>query len=268
MNKRDQKKGVRPLHPGSCGSCGTKLGSATPLQTVLLRGAAAAEAWRAYLRNRAGFPRAERLYADRLPVPDAVFLRIPAFCVDRRSSCIGSQSIAVLSVGPAGRSARELHYMHVRRLSAGRGAGHADALLRRLQQEEEPLVASAAACRTWFASLVLLRNWFSGGVTLGSADIPFPGEPIPSRSEALSFVWRPDTDREQHIRYVEDVCRAQRARRSAHAERFADAMEQVLHLLTEARDNALISGVFDPSAPLEGSHACTFEACPTRNDSA
>jgi hypothetical protein len=217
-----------------------------------LEGEAAASAWLAYRRNAAGFLLSERAYAEGLAIPVRVLaIAPPVVCttLSRSTSSmlcttawqgaeVGRNSLAILAVGKSTPvltcTSTPLLYMHVRALPAGRGRGHVDRLLQHLQSMMPPksaLVAASAACQSWFASLVLLRNGFGCSDELMSADVPFPGESISAGSSRMSYVWNHGASPAEHIEFVVKAERAHRARNTERSEQYADALAGVLAVI-------------------------------------
>ena len=96
-------------------------------RTVTLEGAAAAQAWDAYLRNRTHFPKLEREYAGKLSAPDVALFALPPHAADFMTSAhteaiaIGDKAAAVLAL-----EAMQLHnfdilYVHTRTTLRSKG---------------------------------------------------------------------------------------------------------------------------------------------------
>ena len=233
-----------------------------------LEGEAAATAWHAYRRNRSGFSHKERTYAEGIATPSLALFVVLCSCWDFDSSSkslsvegwqaadAGRNAVAMLITGPAtrvlARTSRPLLYMHARAVPAGRGRGHVDRLLRELQDlmpSNGALTASAVACQTWFASLVLLRNGFGCSDELLTAEVPFPGENIDGGSSSLTFVWKRGVSAaaREHIAFVAKAELSQRARGSTRAVEYADALAKVLMTLGQVATTP--NAVAEPVAP-------------------
>lgn len=205
--------------------------------------------WKAYLATKKGFPPWQRTYASTLPMPSRVLLAttgagesvaalIPvaphtdkANLVKELLSC--SKAILLLdqTVVRAAGSEQKVLYMHTR--GHWLGTGLASTLLERAQQRagDVALFASAAACRTWDASLVLLRNWFTCSLDLWTCDPPRPRENPSPNSHRLVFVWKAGVSKQGHVDFVRTAARKQTARRSARARAYAEELQAVVENL-------------------------------------
>ncbi len=185
--------------------------------------------------TKRGFKPAQRAYGATLPTPTSVLLATtPAGSgfVERMLATSSyklkmdflkellSCSTAIVLLGEiatvGAHRERKVLYMHTR--THWLGDGQASALLEQAQLEAAEagvaLFADAAACRTWDASLVLLRNWFSCSLDIWTADLPKPGETPTGKSHHLVFRWTPGTSRHEHATFVRVAANKQLARRS------------------------------------------------------
>lgn len=196
----------------------------------------AREAWTAYLSNRSKFgPDSLHQYARTLPHPDRVYLILPA---DSLASMLpsptewGKAASAILLVGPVvRRKHRNILFIHVRTHMYGDGQGSRLLLAAQkdaASQQLDTLSTSAQACRTWYATLLLLRNGFTGDQNLHSTVVQLPTVTVPSDAVAITFTWQVGRDIQEHILYVKDVRDAQRSR--GHTA-FADALDHVVEYL-------------------------------------
>ena len=208
---------------------------------VKVDGADASVAWTAYLRNRSKFGTDSlHHYAQGLSHPDRVYLILPAGGITSMMACSakvwGSEASGVLAVGPPIRHKhRNILLLHVR--THMHGAGQGSQLLTAAQQDVvaeklATLSTSAPACRTWYATLLLLRHGFTGDQNLLTAVIQLPTVTVPHDAVAITFTWEPTHDTEEQIRYVEQVRDAQRTRKQ---DDFADALTEVVRYLSRDR---------------------------------
>ena len=134
--------------------------------------------------------------------------------------------------GPVAHPTYPLRHIHVRHVGRGRGIG--DELLQHFQSTLPPgsiITAEAAACHTWFASLLLLRNGFVGDMAIFSADIRKPGERTANRSQSLTMRWSAAVEAEEHKRFLQAVYVAQKARKSQPAQEYAKELRAILERL-------------------------------------
>lgn len=132
-------------------------------RTVTLEGAAAAQAWDAYLRNRTHFPKLEREYAGKLSAPDVALFALPPHAADFMTSAhteaiaIGDKAAAVLAL-----EAMQLHnfdilYVHTRTTLRSKG------FAKMLVEQCEDVVAGQmlfATVHAWDECRFFLRNGF------------------------------------------------------------------------------------------------------------
>ena len=156
-------------------------------------------------------------------------------------------SMATVLLGDGGRWAaagggceRKVLYMHTR--SPFLRTGLASALLREAQELHKratyhlnpnnvALYADAAACRTWGASLVLLRSWFQCSQHIWTCDPPRPGETPSGNSHHLAFRWTPAASEQEHLAFVRVAAKKQLARRSERAKEYGAELNKVVQAL-------------------------------------
>jgi hypothetical protein len=226
---------------------------ADPMITVRLLGSDAIHAWRGYQRNSAHFPPADRAYAATLDEPNVILLRLlPSvlheWVEDLRSSSsrakrLGSSAAAILLLGALHQHHRTtlvkhrvILYVHTR--TAFLGDGHGTILVRAAQLQVPvggQLVTQAAPCRTWYATLLLLRSGFWADAALGEMDIAMPGEKPKSKNARVDFSWTRmplvalEQEAKDHLAFVQRVQIKQRRRASGR--RYADALTRVIEAL-------------------------------------
>jgi len=226
---------------------------ADPMITVRLLGGDAIHAWRGYQRNSAHFPPADRAYAATLDEPNVILLRLlPSvlheWVEDLRSSSsraerLGSSAAAILLLGALHQHHRTtlvkhrvILYVHTR--TAFLGDGHGTILVRAAQLQVPvggQLVTQAAPCRTWYATLLLLRSGFWADAALGEMDIAMPGEKPKSKNARVDFSWTRmplvalEQEAKDHLAFVQRVQIKQRRRASGR--RYADALTRVIEAL-------------------------------------
>jgi hypothetical protein len=226
---------------------------ADPMITVRLLGSDAIHAWRGYQRNSAHFPPEDRAYAATLDEPNVILLRLlPSvlheWVEDLRSSSsrakrLGSSAAAILLLGALHQHHRTtlvkhrvILYVHTR--TAFLGDGHGTILVRAAQLQVPvggQLVTQAAPCRTWYATLLLLRSGFWADAALGEMDIAMPGEKPKSKNARVDFSWTRmplvalEQEAKDHLAFVQRVQIKQRRRASGR--RYADALTRVIEAL-------------------------------------
>ena len=172
------------------------------MQIECLYGPDAVAAWKAYVGNRALFGGTrEQGYACTLQDPATIFLVLPGQqmpglhgITDRAAAArhMGRQACAALLLtAPGTDNVYTMLYVHTRSNQQGAGCGS------KLLQQAKLLVGNgtlrthAAACRTYYATLLTLRNGFMADIALFNTDIPLPGQAIPTGSSELDLWWSP-----------------------------------------------------------------------------
>lgn len=215
-----------------------------------LTGTQAAKAWAAYLANRGYFGGAHELeYAASLPTPAVVFFHLadaqqPLLCgvlgEEATAKHIGKEASATLllsaPVTSLASTVTTLLYIHVRSNQQGGGIGSLllDAAKRHVG-EGGVLRTRAPACRTHYATLLLLRNGFTSDLALFQADIPLPGETPTPGSSQLDFSWSASIKANEQLAFVRTALAQQARRRSERAREFSDALRPVVQRLEERR---------------------------------
>lgn len=198
------------------------------LSTQTLQGIPATQAWKAYLKNKAHFGTVSmRRYAATLDLPDKIFFMVPAETMAITPAEMGKEASAMVSLSGARRRHRIVLFMHVR--THMQGGSHASTLLSAAQKSIHAegllgLTTSAQACRTWYATLTLLRNGFSGDDNLPSAVIRRPSETPSGDGVAITFKWSIECDMRKHLEYVTTI-RDAHQRRGQHE--FAGCLTKV-----------------------------------------
>ena len=200
----------------------------------------AVDVWDAYLANRARFGDT-RAYAQTLPPPDVVYVNVPQELVsvpaEAFSGSLGKEASSVLALGPLVRNKhRNVLFVHVRTHMLG--DGQASRLLAAAKEDLKivrggTLSTSQPACRTWYASLLLLRNGFRADEALSTATIPPPNSGIAAQSASITFTYSAgDFNPEEHLTYVRKLRDVHRARSTA----FSDELDAVAAYLERDRD--------------------------------
>lgn len=202
----------------------------------VVRGSGAVIAWRAYMSNRTRFGSADLVvHARTLNVPDLLYLALPKESTAAAANTpkdLGKEACGCLSLGPLVRSKhRQIFFVHVR--THLYGDGQASRLVYAAQEDAAAvkgnLTVSSPACRTWYATLLFLRNGFIGDENLMSADIRlFESMVVTANTSIITFTWTPGAEVADHIRYVERVRRAQETAR--HTEFAVELAHVVRHL--------------------------------------
>ena len=209
-----------------------------PTQLVRLGGQPAADAWHGYRENKSGASHDEQNAWKGIADVESITLTLPAAIIAPALQVreLGKNAMAALVVGkssgPLAHRTHPLRHVHVRQI--GRGQGHSDEMLEQFKDSLPPgasITAQAAACHTWFGTLLLLRNGFVGDMAIFTADIRKPGERTARGSHLLTMRWSDSVDAAEHKRFLQAVHAAQSARRSVRAREYTEELRAMLERL-------------------------------------
>ena len=175
---------------------------------------------------------------------------------------------ALLLTAPCTDNVYTMLYVHTRSNQQGAGCGSSLLQQAKLFVGSGTLRTHAAACRTYYATLLTLRNGFMADIALFHTDIPLPGQAIPTGSSELDLWWSPRITAAEQLAFVKQAHAAQCRRRSHHARAYAEDLKRVIARLepppeaTEPPPEATepppeASPEAPPEAPLEAPEAVT-----------
>jgi hypothetical protein len=223
--------------------------TAAKTQMMRLEGVAATTAWVAYTNNISFFGGPKQVeYAKSLPHPATIFLLLPDRQMPESCGVTGELLVAqhlgreasavVLLSAPTPNRLYTLIYVHVRTNQHGGGFGSRLITAGKREVGDGTLQTRAAACRTHYATLLLLRNGFMADIALFKADIPLPGGHIAAGSTELDLWWHSRIGASEQLEFVRQAYTVQSKRRSERARAYAAELQLVLQRLEEVTAEA------------------------------